>query len=153
MVVISAPEGYAYDAFQKNVFIHVSSTCECLSVCPSLFASVRFCLAGPPFGGCDFCVSLFAGPPLVVVISALEGYAYDAVKNVLFHLSSTCECLSSVHISFFICPFRLAGPPLVVVISALEGYAYDAGVRPGDVILAVDGKEVTGRPVDEVSCK
>ena len=38
----------------------------------------------------------------------------------------------------------------VLVLGALEGFAYDAGVRPGDRILAVDGKAVKERSVDEV---
>ena len=36
------------------------------------------------------------------------------------------------------------------MLGALEGFAFDEGVRPGDQILRIDGKELTGLKVDEV---
>ena len=36
------------------------------------------------------------------------------------------------------------GSPSILVLSALEGYAYDAGVRPGDRILQIDGRPISG---------
>jgi C-terminal peptidase prc len=38
----------------------------------------------------------------------------------------------------------------VLVLGALEGFAFDAGVRPGDRIVAVDGKNVNELSVDAV---
>mmetsp|Transcript_973 Transcript_973/g.2951 ORF Transcript_973/g.2951 Transcript_973/m.2951 type:complete len:882 (-) Transcript_973:408-3053(-) len=42
------------------------------------------------------------------------------------------------------------GSPSILVLSALEGYAYDAGVRPGDRILQIDGRPISGARVEEV---
>ena len=37
-----------------------------------------------------------------------------------------------------------------VVLGALEGFAYDAGMRPGDIILSVDGVDAKGLTVSQV---
>jgi C-terminal processing protease CtpA/Prc len=37
------------------------------------------------------------------------------------------------------------------VANAMEGYAYDAGLRPGDHLTAVDGKELRGKKIEEVT--
>lgn len=39
----------------------------------------------------------------------------------------------------------------IVVVSAFEGYAYDSGVRPGDVVIEVDGTDVNAKPIKEVT--
>lgn len=45
----------------------------------------------------------------------------------------------------------LGGKNRVVVVSAFEGYAFDTGVRPGDVIDAVDGKPTSGMNIANVT--
>jgi len=37
------------------------------------------------------------------------------------------------------------------VANAMEGYAYDAGLRPGDHLTAVDGKELSGKKIEDVT--
>eukprot|EP00871_Galdieria_phlegrea_P002418 jgi/Galph1/3177/GphlegSOOS_G1865.1 len=39
----------------------------------------------------------------------------------------------------------------ITVVSSFEGYAFDAGIRPGDVIMQVDGREVTGSNLEQVT--
>jgi len=41
--------------------------------------------------------------------------------------------------------------PYITVANAFEGYAYDAGMRVGDTLISVDGKDVKDTKTDEVS--
>ncbi|EKX54929.1 hypothetical protein GUITHDRAFT_99580 [Guillardia theta CCMP2712] len=41
--------------------------------------------------------------------------------------------------------------PYINIMGAFEGYAFDAGLRAGDVLLSVNGKDVKDLPVDKVS--